>query len=350
MEWAEGVKKTRVKIGQLGIGHNHASEIMAALRALPDVFEVVGVVEPDIEWRKKRGGLEQYENLRWMTEDELFNTPGLDAVTVETDVCGLVPAARKCVNHNLHVHMDKPGGEELGPFTALLRECERKKLTIQMGYMYRYNPAIRFCLDAVKKGWLGEIFEIDAVMSRCDGCDYRRWLSNFKGGAMYIFSGHMIDLIISLLGRPDRVTPFLRSTRGDGLVDNGFAVLEYRAATASVRCSVAEVDGMKHRRLAVCGTGGSIEICPLEPPSSRYNLDPLHLRLTLAEGNERYEAGTHDINVGIMGGRYSAQMEEFARIIRGEIANPYPYDHECAVQEALLFASGYGGGREGGET
>jgi len=33
-------------------------------------------------------------------------------------------------------------------------------------------------------------------------------------------------------------------------------------------------------------------------------------------------------------------MIEFARIIRSEIGNPYPYEHELLVQEVLLAASG----------
>ena len=244
----------RIRIGQIGIGHNHGSEKMNTLRRLSDLFEVVGVVEDDPQWRRKRGDWECYRGIPWMSEEELFRVPGLQAVAVETDGFGLVPAARRCAEHNLHIHMDKPGGESLGAFRELLDEFERRKLCIQLGYMYRNNPAIRFCRDAVRKGWLGEIFEIHAVMSRYDGGDedYRRWLSNFRGGAMYIFGGHLIDIVISMLGRPDRVTPFQRKTRDDALFDNGFAVLEYPRCTASIRTSVAEVDGMKHRRLIVC--------------------------------------------------------------------------------------------------
>ncbi len=42
-----------------------------------------------------------------------------------------------------------------------------------------------------------------------------------------------------------------------------------------------------------------------------------------------------------MPGRYDDQLIELARIIRGEIENPYPLAHELAVQEALLAACGY---------
>jgi hypothetical protein len=42
-----------------------------------------------------------------------------------------------------------------------------------------------------------------------------------------------------------------------------------------------------------------------------------------------------------MPGRYDEQLIELARIIRGEIENPYPLKHELMLQEALLLAAGY---------
>jgi hypothetical protein len=43
----------------------------------------------------------------------------------------------------------------------------------------------------------------------------------------------------------------------------------------------------------------------------------------------------------VMNGRYDDQLIELARVIRGEIDNPYSYDHELLVQETILAAAGY---------
>ena len=40
------------------------------------------------------------------------------------------------------------------------------------------------------------------------------------------------------------------------------------------------------------------------------------------------------------GGRYDAQLIDFARMVRGEIENPFGYDHELAVERTLLRACG----------
>ena len=57
----------QIKIGQIGIGHNHGEGKMKAVRTFPGVFDVVGVAETDPEWIQKRSSLEVYKDLRWMT-------------------------------------------------------------------------------------------------------------------------------------------------------------------------------------------------------------------------------------------------------------------------------------------
>jgi predicted dehydrogenase len=234
----------------------------------------------------------------------------------------------------MHIHLDKPGGESLSAFESMLDEAGRRELTVQMGYMYRHNPAVQFCLKAVREGWLGEIFEVHAVMSRKDGVPYRKWLSTFHGGAFFIFGCHLIDLIVAMLGKPDHVTPFQRRTLpdADDLYDSGLAVLEYPRATATVRASVVEVEGYKRRQFVVCGTEGTIEIFPLEPPK---------LRLALAHPREPFVRGYQDVELPPIPGRYDEQLAELAKIVRGEMENPYPLSHDLIVQEALLAACGY---------
>lgn len=334
----------KIKIAQIGVGHNHGSEKMKTLRAHDELFEVVGWAEEDPVWLEKRGKMAEYAGLLRMPVEELLAIPDLEAVAVETDGAYLVPTALRCAERGLHIHLDKPGGESFSRFRSLVDLCEQKKLALQLAYVYRYNPAIRFCIDAVGKGWLGDIFEIHAVMSRYDGNrpDYRKWLAQFKGGAMYIFAGYLIDLVISIMGGvPEKITSFMKRTQDDGLIDNGLAVLEYPRTTATVRVSVAEVDGMKHRRLIVCGTKGTFELYPIEFPPNEYRPRHQEVRLTLLKAAGGYDAGTHTVDVGPMGGRYDAQLLEFAQIVRGKIENPFTYQHELQVQSTLLDACGY---------
>jgi predicted dehydrogenase len=330
-----------VRIGQIGIGHNHGAAKMATLRKLHEHFEVVGVAEPDPEWRRKRGNDPAYQGLPWLTEEQLLNIQGLEAVAVETDVPELIPAARRCVAAGMHLHLDKPGGESMAPFKALLADADRRGVAIQMGYMFRNNPTLQFCFRAVREGWIGRVFEVHAVMSRMDGMDYRAWLSQFRGGAMYIFGGHLIDLVVTLLGEPERVTPYQRQTwpETDALFDNGLAVFEYARATATVRTAVVEYEGFKRRQLVVCGDEGTIDIRPIEPNGK--NPEPTRVRLALSRPRESFTSGYQEFEMPALPGRYDDQLLELARVVRGEQQNPYSAAHEIVVQQALLTASGY---------
>src|SRR5262245_34690528 len=76
--------RNRIKIGQIGVGHAHASKL-SVYRQSPD-YEVVGIVEPDADLRKRAEAQAVYRDLPWLTQERLLATAGLQAVLVETRV------------------------------------------------------------------------------------------------------------------------------------------------------------------------------------------------------------------------------------------------------------------------
>lgn len=322
--------KTKIKIGQIGVGHAHATKL-SVYRDNPD-YEVVGIVEPDKELREKAKEQPAFRDLPFVTEEQLLNTPGLAAVLVETRVRDLLPTAQRCVDAGKHIHLDKPAGESLSQYKKLLTAAEQKKLLVQMGYMYRYSPAIVLLRQFLKNGWLGDVFEVHTVMSKVVGTADRKELAEYPGGIMFELGCHIIDLVIGVLGQPDRVHAFPRHSgkQNDGLQDNMLAVLEYPKATATVKSSAEEVDGGSRRHFVVCGTSGTFHIQPLDNPAARVTLD--------APRGE-YKKGTHEVTFPKFS-RYVADAADMARIIRGEKETDFPFAHDFAVQQTVLQASG----------
>jgi predicted dehydrogenase len=207
----------KIKIGQIGVCHEHAAAKINALRRLADVYEIVGVVNDQKTRAARFAGddLRPYEGLAWMSEEQLLGFPGLRAVFIETPNGDLVPTAIRCMKRNLPMHMEKPGGEDLDLFRQLLDGCRQRNLPFQMGYMFRNNRAVQFCRKAIRDHWLGGVLEIQADRSHNYGGEaYQTYLSNFRGGIMFNLGCHLIDFIIPLLGRPENVTPFLKSAPG----------------------------------------------------------------------------------------------------------------------------------------
>ena len=73
----------KIRIGQIGTGHSHASGKLAAIRTLSDDFELVGIAQPKEAAAKAVPNSGVY-GVKRMTEEELLATPGLEAVAIET--------------------------------------------------------------------------------------------------------------------------------------------------------------------------------------------------------------------------------------------------------------------------
>lgn len=320
----------KIKIGQIGIGHNHGEAKMLAVRKFPELFEVVGYAEENEEWIEKRGGLKGYDGLKRLSVDEIIQKS--DAVLIESDVWNLTRYAKMCVDADKHIHMDKPASGTLEEYKALLDTAMAKKLIVQLGYMYRYNPAVLKCFEHIKNGDLGEIYSIHAEMSTYHSVEYKKWLTNFDGGIMYILGSHLVDLAVGILGEPDKITSFLKHTKLDDVdfADNNLAVLEYKKALAAIFVSSVEVNGWGRRQLTVSGSKGTVSIMPMEN-----NCTMTYADLTVS--TKPYEDMKQNVAIKDIPKdcRYDDMMRDFYAYIQGTKKNPFTYEHEYLVQKVL---------------
>ncbi|HZN35638.1 MAG TPA: Gfo/Idh/MocA family oxidoreductase [Pirellulaceae bacterium] len=327
---ARSAQAPKIKVGQIGVGHAHATKLEVYRRSSD--YEVVGVVEPDASLRERAGQQPAYRDVTWLTEEQLLNTPGLSAVLVETKVRDLLNTAERCIAAGMHIHLDKPAGDSLPQFRRLLAAAEKNKRLVQMGYMYRYSPAVILLRQMLRDRWLGDVFEIHTVMSKVVGPAERKQLAEFRGGIMFELGCHVIDSVVAILGKPERIHAFPRHSAAadDGLMDNMLAVFEYPSATASVKSAALEVDGGARRHFVVCGSLGTFHIQPLDNPA---------VRLTLDRPRGEYKQGVQEITLPKFT-RYVADAADMAQVLRGEKEFGFSYAHDLAVQESVLRASG----------
>lgn len=317
----------RLRIGQIGTQHAHASGKMDAVLGLPDLWEVAGIVDSD----RQRTAAKPYAGLPVLTEAQLLDVADVKSVAVETGIENSCPTARRCIQAGKHIHLDKPGALDHAEFKAMRMEAEKRGLTVQMGYMLRYNPAFELLFTAVREGWLGEITEIDAAMGKLADAGTRKAIGALPGGGLFELGCHIIDAVVTILGKPASVRAFSTPTREDGVKDNQAAVLQYPKATAVIRCNHADPFGGPRRRFNVTGSEGTFEIVPLE--SGKVNLS-----LTAPRG--RYKRGTQSIQLEVPKGRYTAEFVDLAKVIRGEKKLAWSADHDIAVHETVMRAAG----------
>ncbi len=330
---AAAAPRGKIRIAQIGTKHAHASGKIAAMRKLNDTFEVVGVVEPDEKQRLAVRESQAYRGLKWLTTEQLLNTPELEVVAVETHVSELAATAMTCLQAGKHIHLDKPAGPSMSACRALHGEANRRGLTIQMGYMLRYNPAFELLFQMVRDGLLGPITELTAMMGKKVGDARRRQLEVFSGGSMFELSCHIIDAMVTVLGKPDRVTAHNRLSYPDkdSFADNQLAVFDYPTAVATIRCNYLDPFGGPRRHFDVAGEQGVFRINPLEPPQ---------VRLALDRPRGKFKKGFQDVLMPKRSGRYDDEFRDLARVVRGEKKLAWDSAHDLAVHEAVLRGSG----------
>ena len=313
-------------IGQIGTRHAHAAGKWSAVRTLPDLWTIAGLVEPDAT--RRTGVFDGAPNL---SEEELLARIDVRAVVIETTVTDACATAARCLRAGKHIHLDKPGALDHPSFRTMRMDAEARGLTVQMGYMLRYNPAFVLLFRAVKEGWLGDITEIDASMGKLAPPSLRAELASLPGGGMFELACHLIDAVVTILGKPNAVTALSTPTREDGCLDNQLAVLQYPRATATIRCNHADPFGGPRRRFSIAGTLGTIEIVPLESGN---------LTLSLSQPHDIYSKGSQKVRLDVPKDRYQGEFADLAAVVRGEKKLAWTAAHDIAVHETTLRAAG----------
>lgn len=314
----------RIRIGQIGLSHPHALGKLQAIRTLPDLYEIVGVCEPDPQKRKL------IEGLPFMEPDELVSSPGIQAVAIETAVPDLIASAELALNAGLHIHLDKPAGVDYKSFARIADIARSHNRIIQMGYMLRYNPAFKLMYQAVQLGWFGDILEINASMGKKADDSLRQELSQYPGGGFFELACHLLDSVIHMLGEPLEAKGYhIRSglAQGDTFADNQLAVLQYPKSLVTLRCHHRDPFGFQNRKFQIIGSLGGMEIHPLE--SGR-------IQLFLDRPRGEWSQGIHSISLPDGGRSYAAEFKDLSHSIQTHSPLKWTLDHDLLVHKTLL--------------
>ncbi|HXF62321.1 MAG TPA: Gfo/Idh/MocA family oxidoreductase [Caldilineaceae bacterium] len=325
-----------IRMAQYGTKHGHAAGKLLAMIRNPEV-EVAGVYEPDPARRAAVAHQAPYNQVRWFdSADELLGDPTIHAVASEGLNSESLGHTEAIVAAGKHVWYDKPAGDNWPQWQRVVAQARERQVYIQMGYMFRYHLGFQQVAAWAKSGLLGDIFSVRAHMSTWLAPAAREVISEHVGGIFYDLGGHMLDQIVWLLGRPHRVTAFLRNDSGivPAFKDNTLGVFEFDRAIAFVDIAAMEPRPMA-RRFEVYGSKGSAIIMdPFEPARQ--------LRLCLEEAAEGYQQGVQFIELPEQGRQemYERELEAFVGVLAGRKTPDRTPDHELLVQETLLRATG----------
>ena len=336
----------KIRIAQIGTGHDHAAATIWSIDRCRDVFDFVGYAVGEDDYEKYEEEKGAYTPFKRYTVEEILSMDDLDAVAIETTELSSVKYAQMAADRGLHVHLDKPGNESAEEFETLLSTIKKKGLILSMGYMYRFNPAVVQALQQARAGELGEIYAVEAHMDCSHPQKKRQWLSQFQGGMTFYLGCHLIDLVMNFKGVPDSVIPYNTPSGVEGVTakDNGFVVLLYDEGGASfIKTCSAEAGGFMRRQLVVCGAKSTVTIQPIEAftgkggsvLSAKSGISSIPNGATNAPWNNDF-----DEKFEFEFDRYDPMMRNFAeRVCSGE-QGEYTLEYEARLHRVILASCG----------
>ena len=75
----------KIKIAQIGIGHDHALELLNCIVKHTDIFEFVGLAIPESEKTDFAKRYEKVASYNTLTVEQALNYGGLEAIAIETE-------------------------------------------------------------------------------------------------------------------------------------------------------------------------------------------------------------------------------------------------------------------------
>ena len=331
------MSETTLRMAQYGTGHGHAGGKLQSMQKNPDV-ELAGVFEPNSERRATAAARAPFADVHWFdNEAQMLGDGSIVAIASEGRNDESLGQTEAIVAVGKHVWYDKPAGDDWAHAQRVFAAAKAGGIHIQMGYMLRYHESFQQVAEWARSGFLGEVFSVRAHMSTFLPPESQQILAdNHQGGIMYDLSGHVLDQIVWMLGRPEKVTSFLREDGASvpGFKANGLGVFEFTSAIATVDIAARETRPMA-RRFEVYGTKGSAIITEPFEPGNR-------IRLCLDEAREGYKEGEQVVELETRSRQqcYDAELGDFVAVVRDGQAPCRGPDHELVVQETILRVAG----------
>jgi UDP-N-acetylglucosamine 3-dehydrogenase len=207
-------------IGTGGWGKNH-------VRVLSELGNLVAVC--DLDASRAAAYAEKYRVKGYASVDELLEKENPDGATICTPASTHFAVASKTLKAGVNTFVEKPMTSTVKEAQDLIKEAEKARKILTVGFIERFNPAIRELKKMITKGTLGRpiLFEYHRENRRGENIvdvgvvkdasvhdiDTARWLFGEEPKTVYARVGSVMgkneDFATILLGFGDERTAFI---------------------------------------------------------------------------------------------------------------------------------------------
>jgi predicted dehydrogenase len=246
---------TDLRIGAIGCGYWGPNLI----RNFVEMPGVCVIAVSDLQQEPMNRMLQRFPQIERATSNyrELFQMD-LDAVVIATPPATHYAIARDCLEHGLHVLVEKPITLNVQDAAELIQVAEEHGRVLMVGHTFEYNPAVRAIKEMIQNGDLGDIYYIDAIRASLG-------LFQTKANVVWDLAPHDVSILRYLLD----ADPISVNTHGSSCVQEGIEDVAYTTLTfpnnilAHIRSSW--LDPSKQRRITVVGSKKMVIYDDVEP-------------------------------------------------------------------------------------
>lgn len=178
---------------------------------------------------------------------QIAGNTAIDAVDICTNVTSHYDIAKKMLEHDKHVCIEKPMSLKLTEAKKLVDLAKKKKRILMVGHTFLYSPPIRKIKEILDAGHLGTLYYIDS--SRVNLGLFQREIN-----VIYDLAPHDISIFLYLLkSRPVEVTAWGSAHLINDVVDLAYLNIKF-SNNITAHIHISWLSPVKLRKMTISGS------------------------------------------------------------------------------------------------
>src|SRR2546430_8649233 len=154
------MENTQIKVGLIGYGC-WGPNLLRNFHET-DGIEVKRCV--DLLPERRAAASKRYPTVQVSADaDEILSDPAIDAVVLATPVFTHHALAKRALEANKHVLVEKPMNRTVEEAEELIRLAEARNLVLMVDHTFVYTGAVRRMKEMIDAGEMGELYYFDSV-------------------------------------------------------------------------------------------------------------------------------------------------------------------------------------------
>lgn len=320
----------------IGCGRISTNHMKAAVNNKLNIVAVCDVIPEHMESILEKHELNQDASIKRYTDyKQMIEENQIDLVSIATESGIHAEIALYCIDHNIHVIIEKPMAMNIEDAEEIIRRSEEKHVKVSACHQNRFNIAVQEMRKAVEAGRFGQLSHgsIHVRWNRNEGYYTQApWRGTWAqdGGALMNQCIHGIDLLRWMMG--DEVVEVYGATRQQfhhylEAEDIGMAVIKFKnGAVATIEGTTNVYPQNLEETLYLFGENGTVKL----GGKSTNNIDVWDFKDETEEDNKN--KGFEEVTSNVYGNGHTSL---FADVIDAIQSDRKPYVDAVAGRNAL---------------